>query len=216
MPVVRPSTPEGVVAAVAALVAAYPGRAVDSGSTPHAGWVRIVIDGARAADPHGLAARVVAALAPRRALHVRADRFWRPASLRLEYGREDVDSWLDGWLDDDALRREVLDPFAATGRALPELRDPLTDRSLRADVVQLPADGVLVVSGSVLLGRGLPFDVAVHVRLSPAALARRTPADEAWTLPALERYAAERDPEGVADLVVRADDPHHPALVARD
>lgn len=197
---VRASTPQGVVDAVVALVSAYPGR------------VRLVIDGATAADPHALAARVVVALAPRRALHVRADRFWRPASLRLEYGREDVDSWLDGWLDDDALRREVLDPFPATGRVLPELRDPLTDRSLRADVVQLPADGVVVVSGSVLLGRGLPFDVAVHVRLSPAALARRTPAGEAWTLPALGRYAAERHPEAAADLVVRADDPHHPAL----
>jgi hypothetical protein len=65
----------------------------------------------------------------------------------------------------------------------------------------------------VLLGRGLPFDVAVHVRLSPAALARRTPAGEAWTLPALECYAAERHPEAAADLVVRADDPNHPALV---
>ncbi len=197
------STPEGVAAAVVALVAANAGR------------VRLAIDGATAADPHGLAARVVDALAPRRALNVRADRFWRPASLRLEYGREDEDSYLDGWLDDDALRREVLDPFAETGRALPELRDPLTDRSLRADVVQLPDDGVVVVSGSVLLGRWLPFDVTVHVRLSPAALARRTPPEEAWTLPALERYAAERDPEGAADLVVRADDPRHPALVRR-
>jgi hypothetical protein len=195
------STPEGVVDAVVGLVADRPGR------------VRVVIDGATAAQPHALAERVVAALAPRRALHVRADRFWRPASLRLEWGREDEDAYLDGWLDDDALRREVLDTFAETGRVLPELRDPLTDRSLRADVVQLPGDGVVVVSGSVLLGRWLPFDVTVHVRLSPAALARRTPPDEAWTLPALERYAAERGPEAVADLVVRADDPRHPALV---
>jgi hypothetical protein len=200
---VQASTPEGVATAIADLVAAQGGR------------VRVAVDGATAADPHGLAARVVEALAPRRALHVRADRFWRPASLRLEYGREDEDSYLDGWLDDDALRREVLDAFAETGRALPELRDPLTDRSLRADVVALPSDGVVVVSGSVLLGRWLPFDVTVHVRLSPAALARRTPPDEAWTLPALERYAAERDPEGTADLVVRADDPRHPALVRR-
>jgi hypothetical protein len=175
--------------------------------------VRLAVDGAPAADPHDLAAHVVDALAPRRAVHVRADHFWRPAGQRLEYGREDEDSWLDSWLDDDALRREVLDPFPATGRALPGLRDPRTDRSLRPDVVELPADGAVVVSGSVLLGRGLPFDVVVHVRLSPAALARRTPAFEAWTLPALARYAEERDPEGAADLVVRADDPRHPALV---
>jgi hypothetical protein len=204
VPSVRPTTPEGVIDAVVALVSTHRGR------------VRLVVDGATAADPHGVAERVVTALAPRRALHVRADRFWRPASLRLEYGREDVDSWLDGWLDDDALRREALDPFPATGRVLPELRDPATDRSLRADVVTLPADGIVVVSGSVLLGRGLPFDVAVHLRLSSAALVRRTPADEAWTLPALQRYAEERDPESAADLVVRADDPRHPALVTTD
>jgi hypothetical protein len=201
---VEASTPDRVAAAIAELVAARAGR------------VRVAIDGATAADPHDLAWRVVEALAPRRALHVRADRFWRPASLRLEFGREDEDSYLDGWLDEDALRREVLDPFVESGRALPELRDPVTDRSLRADVVQLPDDGVVVVSGSVLLGRWLPFDVTVHVRLSPAALARRTPPDEAWTLPALERYAHERDPEGTADLVVRADDPRRPALVRRD
>jgi hypothetical protein len=201
---VQASTPDGVASAIAELVAAQAGR------------VRVAIDGASAADPHDLARRVVEALAPRRALHVRADRFWRPASLRLEFGREDEDSFLDGWLDEDALRREVLDPFVESGRALPELRDPVTDRSLRSHVVQLPDDGVVVVSGSVLLGRWLPFDVTVHVRLSPAALARRTPPDEAWTLPALERYAQERDPEGAADLVVRADDPRHPALVRRD
>jgi hypothetical protein len=75
---------------------------------------------------------------------------------------------------------------------------------------------VVVVSGSVLLGRGLPFDVAVHLALSPGALVRRTPPDQAWTLPALARYAAERDPLGAADLVVRWDDPRHPAIVVTD
>ena len=201
---VLPATPDGVVRAVVALVDAHRGR------------VRVAVDGAPAADPHALAARVLEALAPRPALHVRADAFWRSAGLRLELGREDPDSWLDSWLDDAALRREVLDRFPATGRVLPALRDPLTDRSLRAAAVEMPADGVVLVSGSALLGRLLPFDVAIHVRLSPAALARRTPAAEAWTLPALARYAEERDPEGAADLVVRADDPRHPALAVRE
>ncbi len=204
MAAVRSSTPEGVVDAIVALVAARPGR------------VRLAVDGAPAADPDGLAAQVVEALAPRRALQVRADRFWQPAGLRLEYGRHDPDAWLEDWLDADSLRREVLDFFPATGRVLPGLRDPVTDRSLRTAVVELAADGVVVVSGSVLLGRGLPFDVVVHVGLSPAALARRTPAEESWTLPALHRYAQDRNPQGAADLVVRADDPRHPALVGRD
>lgn len=204
MTTIRAATPEGVVDAVATLVRARHDR------------VRLAVDGAPAAEPHDLAARVVETLAPRRAVQVRSDSYWRPASLRLERGREDPDSWLDEWLDADALRREVLDPFPTTGRVLPALRDPVTDRSVRAPVVELPADGVVVVSGSVLLGRWLPFDVAVHVRLSSAALARRTPAAQAWTLEALERYAAERDPEAEADLVVRADDPRRPALVLVD
>jgi hypothetical protein len=44
---------------------------------------------------------------------------------------------------------------------------------------------------------------------------RRTPDADAWTLPALGRYVAERRPLDVADLVVRYDDPRHPAIVVR-
>jgi hypothetical protein len=199
----QPTTPRGVVDAVVALIGAAPRR------------VRVAIDGAQAADPQGLADQVVEALSPRPALHVRADRFWRPASLRLEDGRENPDAWLETWLDEGALVREVLDPFAANGIALPALRDPHTDRSLRVQPVQLAADGVVVVSGSVLLGRGLPVDICIHMRLSPAALARRTPADQVWTLVALARYEAERDPMAAADLVILSDDPRHPAILLR-
>jgi len=198
---VRASTPEGVAEAVVALLG--PGRA------------RVLVDGADAADPAELGDRLVAALAPRLAVHVRASSFWRPAGQRFEYGKQDEDAFLHDWLDDGALRREVLDRFPDSGRVLPALRDPVTDRSVRAAVVELPEDGVVVVSGAVLLGRGLPAEVAVHLRLTPAALVRRTPDDQAWTLPALGRYVAERDPESLADLVVRVDDPRHPALVVR-
>ena len=198
---VRATTPEGVVGAVVALVASRPGR------------VRVLVDGADAAQPHDLGERVADALAPRPAVHVRADGFWLPAGQRFEWGKQDVDSFLDGWIDLGALHREVLDDFPATGRVLPALRDPATDRSARAEVVALPDDGVVVLSGSMLLGRGLPVDVGVHLRLSPAALARRTPDEDAWTLPALGRYVAERHPLDQADLVVRCDDPRHPALV---
>jgi hypothetical protein len=199
---VRATTPEGVVEALLARVDRHPGR------------VRVVVDGADAAEPDLLAARVVAA-SPRPAVHVRADAFWRPAGQRFEWGRHDEDAWLHGWLDEGALHREVLDDFPSTGRVLPALRDPVTDRSARAAYVDLPEDGLVVVSGCVLLGRGLPFDVTVHLRLTPAALARRTPDADAWTLPALGRYVAERDPEALADLVVRCDDARHPALVLR-
>ncbi len=173
----------------------------------------MVIDGAPASRPEILGAEVIEALAPRCGVLVRADHFWRQASLRFEDGRRDADAWLEGWLDEAALRREVLDRCTETGRVLPALRDPATDRSLRPALVELPTDGVVVVAGSALLGRGLPFEVAVHVHLSDAALARGTPEDEAWTLPALARYQREREPTALADLVVRADDPLRPAIV---
>jgi hypothetical protein len=135
--------------------------------------------------------------------------------VRLEHGRHNPDSWLDNWLDADTLRREVLDSFPTTGRCLPALRDPVTDRSAKAVAVFLPPGSVIVVSGHGLIGRGLTFDVTVHLHLSPSALARRTPADQSWTLPALARYCADDEPERLADLVVRVDDPRHPALVLR-
>ena len=201
MIVVQPSTPAGVVDAIVSLISSRPGR------------LRVAIDGAPAADPVLLAKQVVLELAPRNGLLVRAHHFWRQASLRLEDGRHDADAWLDRWLDEAALRREVLDPCAEGRPVLPALRDPVTDRSLRSSHVELPPDGVVIVAGSVLLGRGLPFDGAVHVHLTQAALARRTPEDQSWTLPALARYERERNPAALADLVVRSDDPLRPALV---
>lgn len=56
-----------------------------------------------------------------------------------------------------------------------------------------------------------PFDLSVHLRLSPGALRRRTGAGERWTLPAFARYEDEVAPGGRADALVRADDPMHPA-----
>ena len=71
---------------------------------------------------------------------------------------------------------------------------------------------MLVVSGAFLLGLGLPFDRVVHLLMSPAARARRTPADQAWTLPAFDRYDDEVGPAELADVVIKVDDPPHPAL----
>ena len=201
---IEPSTPAGVVAAIVALICASHER------------VRVAIDGAPASAPERLGAEVVEALAPRRGVLIRADHFWRQASLRFEDGRHDADAWLDHWLDEAALRREVLDPGVERGWVLPALRDPVTDRSLRPALVELPPNGVIIVAGSALLGRGLPFDVTVHVHLSYAALARRTPKDQAWTLPALARYEREGNPTAQADLVVRADDPLRPAIARRE
>lgn len=156
---------------------------------------------------------MVEALAPRRALHVRSDGFWKPAGQRLERGRHNADAWLDEWLDAAALTREVLDPMTSTGRVTPAIRDPASDRSARAAAVDLPEDGIVLVSGPCLLGRGLAFDICVHLHLTSAAMSRRTDQRDQWTLSALARYEAERTPDDTADVVIRADDPRHPALV---
>lgn len=183
------------------LIAAGPGR------------VRMAVDGAPAADPAALADRVAAALPGlgRPAVRVSAAGFWRPASVRLEHGRHDVQSYRELWLDEGALRREVLAPFAASGRYLPALWDAERDRAVRLSYEQTADSTVLVVDGSLLLDRGLSFDFAVHMRLSVAALRRRTPEATAWTVPAYEDYRGEQR----ADVVVRWDDPAHPAIVVR-
>ena len=178
------------------------------------GTVRVAIDGAPASDPWAFAEALVPLLerSGRPVAHVAASTFWRDASLRLEYGREDVESYLTGWLDAGALSREVLEPVVASGSYLPSLRDPATNRSTREAPRTLGPDGVLLVSGSVLLGHSLPFDLSVHLQLSAPALARRTPDDLGWTLPAYAAYDASVRPGEVADLVVKLDDPRHPAV----
>ncbi|SCL28652.1 uridine kinase [Micromonospora inyonensis] len=204
---IRPISPER-------LVVALTDRLV---GTPVAGRLRVAVDGPPAAEPDVLAGALVDPLraAGRPVLHVRTADFLRPASVRLEHGRTNPDAYYLGWFDEAGLRREVLDPAGpdGTGQLLPSLWDARTDRASRVGYVRLPPGGVVLVSGPLLLGGGLPFDVTVHLALSPAALRRRTEPGQAWTLPAFARYTEEVAPESFADVVVRVDDPRHPALV---
>lgn len=180
-------------------------------------WIRVAVDGAPSAAPEVLADALVEPLRVRgrAALHIPAGGFLRAASLRLERGRSNPDAFYEDWLDLRGLTREVLAPLApgGTGRVLPSLWDAEADRATRAGYVDLPAGGVVIVSGTMLLGGGLDFDLAVHLAQSPAALARRVDPAQAWTLPAYQRYADEVMPDLIADVVVRVDDPNHPALV---
>jgi hypothetical protein len=177
------------------------------------GVVRVAIDGPPCADPDSFAAALLDPLRTlgRRAAQIRASSFWRDASLRLEHGREDVESYLS-WLDADALRREVLDAAVSSGHYLPSLRDPVTNRSTRDAPRAVDPNLVLLVSGSLLLRHALPFDRTIHLAMSPATRARRTPAEDAWTLPAYEAYDADVRPSEVADVVIKLDDPRHPAI----
>ncbi len=201
---ITPVTPDVLVDEIVALVDARPGR------------VRLALDGPPPTRPVDLARRAATALRTlgRAVLVVDAADFLRPASVRLEFGREDPDEFLDGWLDVGGLRREVLDPGGpgGSGRVLPRLWDAGADRAHRDRYTELPDDGVVVLAGALLLGRGLPLELAVHLRMSESALARTMPAGERWTIPAHTRYAAERDPGGRADLLVLADHPDRPAV----
>jgi hypothetical protein len=154
----------------------------------------------------------------RPAVVVSAQMFYRDASLRYEYGKTDTESFFSGWLDVAALQREVLLPLGrpnrpgALFRFLPSLRDPVSNRSTRVDLLSLPAHGVLLVMGQILLAAPLSFDVTVHFAVSRAGRRRRFDADSQWQLPAFDRYDIDVNPAGVADFVVRYDDPLRPAL----
>lgn len=202
---IRPLTPDALLDEIAAAVVAVGD-----------GTVRVLLDGAPPARPDLVADGLVDRLRvrSRAVLRVSAWDFLRPASVRLERGRTDPDAFYDDWLDAGALVREVLGPAGPGGsrRVLPRLWDVATDRAVRADREVLADGGVVLVDGPLLLGRGLPAELTVHLALSPAALARGTAEAEAWTLPAYARYAEEVDPPAVADLVVRADHPDRPAL----
>ncbi|SNX98390.1 hypothetical protein SAMN06893097_110174 [Geodermatophilus sabuli] len=177
----------------------------------------MAVDGPDVAAPDELA-RAVAGRLPalgRPAVVVPAGGFLRPASLRLEHGRTDPDARYTDWLDAAALAREVLGPVGpgGDGSYLPVLWDVERDRAARARPEPMPPGGVLLVPGALLQGLGLAFDVVVHLRVAPAARRRRTPAERAWELPAFDRYDDEVDPVALADAVVLADSPDHPALV---
>ena len=203
----RPVSPAALVEEIADLLQS---RESDS-------RLRVAIDGPPAAEPDRLADALVDPLRVRGrpAVRISTADFLRPASVRLEFGRDNPDSFYTGWVDESGLTREVLEPAgpAGSGRILTRLWDARIDRAAREPYRTLPPGAVLLVSGSLLLGGGLAFDVAVHLQMSAAALARRTPPDERWTLPAYRRYADEVDPAAFADVVVRVDDPRRPAVV---
>ncbi|MEV6967674.1 uridine kinase [Hamadaea sp. NPDC051192] len=205
----RPVTFDRLVEEVADRVAA-----LDPQDAP---WPRVAIDGAPPAEPQTLADALVAPLRVRGrpVLRVRAEDFLRPASLRFEHGRTDPDAYYDDWLDTGGLLREVLEPLdpGGTGRVLPSLWNPVTDRATRAEYVTMPPGGVVIVDGALLLGRWLPFDLTVHLQQSPAALARRTADADRWRLPAYQRYETDVEPVTAADLVVRVEDPRRPAVL---
>lgn len=203
---VRPLTPQRLATEIVEQVHAWSGT-----------WCRVAVDGAPASGTEEFTDGLVDPLRElgHQAVRVSTRDYLRPASLRLEHGHLDPDSFYTEWFDLDGLRLEVLDPLAdgGTGWVLPALWDPEIDRSPRRDRVRLPEHGVVLVDGPLLLGAGLPFDRTVHLDLPDAALRRLTAEDEQWTLPAYQRYADEVGPRLLADTVVRTDRPGRPAVI---
>lgn len=207
-------TPEVAVARVVDRV--LDGLAAARTADPERRW-RVLVDGAPPTRPGDWAQELVEPLRARghAVLRVSAGDFLRPGGVRLEFGRDDPDALLDTALDAGALIREVLDPLGpgGDGSYLPALWDAARDRSARALRQAAPPGAVLVLDGGLLLGRWLPADLTVHLAVRPATLARLTPAADAWRLAAEDRYRAETDPERVADVVLRVDDPRRPGWV---
>ena len=171
--------------------------------------MRVLLDGVgSSALSDALVQRLAAAGRP--ALQVHAEDFLRPAGERFEHGREDEESFRTTWLDADALAREVL---LRHGDYLPALWDAVADRSARRAREPVPDRAVLLVDGLLLLGRGLPAEVTVHIALSPQALSRRGVPE--WQLPAFAAYDREARPGELCDVLVRAEDPQRPAVLFR-
>ncbi|WP_124707153.1 nucleoside/nucleotide kinase family protein [Gordonia insulae] len=203
MPSYRAISPDGLVELCADLAAGGPGRRV------------VAIDGADAAAPVALAAAVVERLvtAGRSAAAVAMADFVRPASLRLEYGHTDTESYQTIWFDHDAIRREVADALHTRGEWLPRLWDAARDRSFRDRPRKAAPDQVLVVAGPMLLGSALRFDATIALVMSEAALRRRTPPDDTWTIEAILDHARQAP---AADIEVRYDHPDRPAVRTGD
>ncbi|MEV0027536.1 hypothetical protein [Nocardia sp. NPDC050793] len=200
MPQFVPITQDGLTDLLVDRVLALPGRRL------------IAVDGADAAQPAAFARLAAERLrgTGRSADALSLHDYVRPASLRMEFGREDEYSYRTAWFDYDAVHREVVGALREHGRWLPALWDEAADRSARAAVRAAPADLVLFLAGPMLLGRDLAFDLTVRLDLSEAALRRLTPPDEHWTIPALLRYDRE-NPE-IPTFSVRWDHPDRPAL----
>ncbi|WP_067673746.1 hypothetical protein [Nocardia miyunensis] len=201
MPSFSPVTVDALVETVRDRALMLPGRAI------------VAVDGADAADPLGFAETIAERIRTRgrACATVSLHDYVRPASLRLEFGRDEM-SYRTAWFDYAGLNREVLQALREHGRWLPALWNESIDRSARAATISATPDTILLVAGPMLLDRGLTFDLSVELRLSEGALRR---ADvEPFIVAALLRHR--RDARQEPDILVAWDHRDRPALHARD
>ncbi|MGW5522302.1 hypothetical protein [Gordonia sp. NPDC003950] len=172
------------------------------------------VDGASPARPESIAEAIAATLRARgrAAAVIRVIDYLRPASLRLEWGAHDVESFRTSWYDYPALRREVLDGLRHHRRWLPRLWDGHSDRSFRDQRQHATDDQILLVAGPMVLREDLDLDLGIALRMSPPTLRRRLPPDEHWTIAALMEQQELGPPP---DIEVRYDHPERPAIAIR-
>jgi hypothetical protein len=201
VPSFTPVTPDALVETVLERALALPGHAV------------VAVDGADAADPLAFADTIAERLRTRgrACATVSLHDYVRPASLRLEFGRDEM-SYRTAWFDYAGLNREVLQALREHNRWLPALWDEHTDRSARAAIVSAAPETIVLVAGPMLSGRGLPFDLTVELRLSEGALRRAEV--EPFIVAALLRHRRDQHPE--PDILVAWDHRDRPALSIPD
>lgn len=120
---------------------------------------------------------------------------------------------LGGWVDAEALRRELVDPVTAGhGTIITRLRDPDTDRSVRQQTAPVPPQAVLVLDGPFLLADELPVDILVGFQLGRSTLVRSLPPQREWWTRGFETYDDRYGPTEAADVLVAYDHPSAPAL----
>ncbi|MCY0905162.1 hypothetical protein OS914_09640 [Arthrobacter sp. H14-L1] len=88
--------------------------------------------------------------------------------------------------------------------------DARTDRAVRGAREKARPGLVLLVSGPMLLGRRLDFDLTVQLSMDEPVLKRRTPASLQFTVPAVLEHQDEL--LEVPDLRVRYNHPERPAV----
>jgi hypothetical protein len=189
------------------------------GTTPSVGSGRnpvvVGFDGAAEIGATELADHVAEALTAygRPVLRASTCWWWRPAALRLELGRQDVDMLLTGWVDAAALKRELIAPVVAGNSPyITRLRDPSTDRSVRQTAERAQPGSILLIDAPFLLAAGLPLDAVVGLSVNLATLRRALAPDRSWWIEAFRRYQADYEPSARADVLLSYDHPSAPAV----
>jgi uridine kinase len=162
------------------------------------GRVLVGIDGRTAAGKTTLGHEIAERLAGAGRVVVRAslDDFKRPWRESHLYDRVSGEGYYRNAFDRDAIRRLLFEPAGpgGNGRVAPCSIDPLTQRDHADQVVDMPADGVLVVDGVFAFRPELAgyWDLRVWVDVAAGASLRRGVLRDADRLGAEEAEALHR------------------------